>query len=273
MVNLCAVQMTSSPDVEANFAWLEEELSASVGLENALVVLPECFAFFGASDKAMLEQAEAFAEGPIQQRMAELARKYQCYLVGGTIPIKTANPDKFAATSLLYSPTGERLADYQKIHLFDVAVVDNTGSYEESKHTEAGNQIVTVDTEIGRIGMAVCYDVRFPGLFSAMGDIDILVLPAAFTRATGKAHWHTLLRARAIESQCFVVGANQCGTHANDRKTYGHSLVYSPWGDLLVERPDEPGLAIAECDLRERDTLKQRMPLAQHNRFRSHIVE
>ncbi|MCW8091035.1 carbon-nitrogen hydrolase family protein [Alteromonas sp. ASW11-130] len=273
MVNLCAVQMTSNPDMDANFAWIDKQLSAASGIKNALVVLPECFAFFGDSDKAMLDKAEPLGEGPIQQRIADLAQKYQCYIVGGTIPIKTESPDKFAASSLLFSPNGNRLADYQKIHLFDVAVVDNTGSYQESKHTLAGNQIVTVDTEIGRIGMAVCYDVRFPGLFSAMGDIDILVLPAAFTRATGKAHWHTLLRARAIEKQCFVVGANQCGTHANNRKTYGHSLVYSPWGDVLVERPDDPGLAIAECDLRERDTLKQRMPLTEHNRFRSYIVE
>ncbi len=273
MVNLCAVQMTSKPDVEANFAWLEEQLSATRLDKNTLVVLPECFAFFGASDRDMLTIAEALGNGPIQQRLADLAKQHQCYIVGGTIPISTDNKEKFAASSLMFSPEGKMLADYRKIHLFDVAVVDNTGSYQESKHTLAGNQIVTVDTEIGRIGMAVCYDVRFPGLIAAMGDIDILVLPAAFTRATGKAHWHTLLRARAIESQCFVVGANQCGTHANDRKTYGHSLVYSPWGELLVERPDEPGLALAEGDLRERDTLKQRMPLAEHNRFRSHLVE
>jgi len=156
--------------------------------------------------------------------------------------------------------------------MFDVSVNDATGSYKESRTTEPGDSVVTVETPIGNIGLAVCYDVRFPGLFTAMGDIDILVLPAAFTQRTGEAHWHALLKARAIEKQCFVVAANQTGIHANGRETYGHSLVLSPWGKTLAELETDKGVVAASVDIAERKTIKQNMPVAEHNRFRSHFV-
>lgn len=272
MVNLVALQMTSTPNVDENLDNVAKEMAAANIEINSLVVLPECFACFGGKDKGQLAIAENKGEGLIQQRLSALAAQYQCYIVSGTFPVKTDNPEKFSAACMLYGTEGEVLADYRKIHMFDVSVNDNTGSYRESATTQAGTEVVTINTPIGNIGLAVCYDVRFPGLFSAMGDIDILVLPAAFTQRTGEAHWHALLQARAIEKQCFVVAANQSGVHANGRETYGHSIVLSPWGETLAERKTDVGFVAAKVDIAERETIKQNMPVAEHNRFRSHFV-
>ncbi len=272
MVNLVAIQMTSTPDVNENLAQVEAELARLSSDTPPLVVLPECFACFGTRDRELLDVAETSGDGLIQQRLAELASKYQCYLVSGTYPTKASTEDKFYATCQLYGPDGTCLADYKKIHLFDVSIDDNTGSYKESKYTEAGTQVVTVETPIGNIGLAVCYDVRFSGLFNAMGDIDILVLPSAFTQHTGEAHWHALVKSRAIEKQCFVVAANQTGEHANGRRTYGHSLIVSPWGETLAELPTEVGTIQAGCEITERQAIKSKMPVQQHNRFRSDFV-
>lgn len=272
MVNLVAIQMTSTPDVEENLAQVESELAKLHSDTPPLVVLPECFACFGTRDRELLDVAEGVGDGMIQQRLSQMAKKYGCYLVSGTFPMKASTKDKFTATCQLYGPDGDCLADYKKIHLFDVAIDDNTGSYKESKYTEAGTEVVTVETPIGNIGLAVCYDVRFSGLFNAMGDIDILVLPSAFTQHTGQAHWDSLVRARAIEKQCFVVAANQTGQHENGRKTYGHSLIISPWGDTLAELPTQIGAIQASCELSDRQKLKSQMPVQQHNRFRSNFV-
>ncbi|APD84837.1 amidohydrolase [Alteromonas sp. Mex14] len=272
MVNLVALQMTSTPNVEENLDIVAREMAAANIAKDSLVVLPECFACFGGKDKGQLEVAEVKGDGAIQRCLSSLAKQHQCYIVSGTFPVKTENPDKFSAACMLFGPSGELLADYRKIHMFDVSVNDNTGSYKESATTEAGSEVVTVQTPIGNIGLAVCYDVRFPGLFTAMGDIDILVLPAAFTQRTGEAHWHALLQARAIEKQCFVVAPNQSGVHANGRETYGHSIILSPWGETLAERDCETGLVSANVDIAARETIKQNMPVAEHNRFRSHFV-
>ena len=272
MVNLVALQMASTPNVEENLDTVASEMAAANIAKDSLVVLPECFACFGGKDKGQLEVAEVKGDGAIQHRLSSLAKQHQCYIVSGTFPVKTENPDKFSAACMLFDPSGELLADYRKIHMFDVSVNDNTGSYKESATTEAGSEVVTVQTPIGNIGLAVCYDVRFPGLFTAMGDIDILVLPAAFTQRTGEAHWHALLQARAIEKQCFVVAPNQSGVHANGRETYGHSIILSPWGETLAEKASEAGLVSANVEIAERETIKQNMPVAEHNRFRSHFV-
>ena len=272
MVNLIALQMTSVPDVEENLNFVEQAFERAEIKENSIVVLPECFAYFGGQDKEQLNVAEAKGTGAIQKRLASLAIKFKCYVVSGTFPLVTEYENKFSAACLLFGPDGQLLADYRKIHMFDVSVNDATGSYKESRTTEPGDSVVTVETPIGNIGLAVCYDVRFPGLFTAMGDIDILVLPAAFTQRTGEAHWHSLLKARAIEKQCFVVAANQTGIHANGRETYGHSLVLSPWGKTLAELKTDKGVVAASVDIAERKTIKQNMPVAEHNRFRSHFV-
>ncbi|NDV90350.1 carbon-nitrogen hydrolase family protein [Alteromonas sp. 345S023] len=272
MVNLVAIQMTSGPNVEENLAMVSHTLANSKLAKNSLVVLPECFACFGTKDGTLLSVAEPENVGKIQCKLSELAALHDCYIVSGTFPMQTENPLKFSAACLLFGPDGKTLADYRKIHMFDVSVDDNTGSYKESRFTKPGREVVVVETPIGNIGLAVCYDVRFPGLFTAMGDIDILVLPAAFTQKTGEAHWHTLVKARAIEKQTFVVAANQSGVHASGRETYGHSIIVSPWGETLAELPQGEGLIQANVDINERQAIKQNMPVADHNRFRSHFV-
>ena len=272
MVNLVAVQMTSTPSVEDNLNHVEQAIAQEQVPKDSLVVLPECFACFGTKDGELLNAAEVKDEGLIQQRLSALAKAHECYIVSGTFPMATNDASKFSAACLLFGPDGTVLADYRKIHLFDVSVDDNTGSYKESKFTNPGSEVVTVKTPIGNIGLAVCYDVRFPGLFTAMGDIDILVLPAAFTQRTGEAHWHTLVKARAIEKQCYVVAANQTGEHQNGRETFGHSLVVSPWGETLSELPQNIGVIQTSVNIETRQAIKQNMPVAEHNRFRSHFV-
>lgn len=270
-VNLAAVQMTSGPDISENLKVVDQFLQRANLAHGSLVVLPECFVCFGTRDGYLLSVAEPQGSGVIQQRMAALAKQYGIYLVGGTIPVKADEADKFTASCFIYDPNGDCLDCYQKIHMFDVAVADNTKSYKESKYTKPGERVVVLETPLGRIGVAVCYDIRFPGLFDAMGEIDILVLPAAFTKVTGEAHWHTLLRARAIENQCFVVAANQTGTHENSRETFGHSVIYSPWGELLAEREQAPGIVQYSANSHSLNQIRQSMPIAQHNRFRSHF--
>lgn len=272
MVNLVAVQMTSTPNVEENLHFVEASLANTNIAPNSVVVLPECFACFGTKDINVLKHAEVQGSGLIQERLATLAKLHQCYIVSGTFPEQVPNEDKFSAACYVFGPTGEVLAGYRKIHLFDVSVDDATGSYKESNCTKAGSEVVTVKTDVGVIGLAVCYDVRFPGLFQAMGDIDILVLPAAFTQKTGEAHWHTLIQARAVEKQCFVVAANQTGVHVNNRETYGHSMIVSPWGEVLAQQEKLPGCIQVQCELELREKLKRNMPIAQHNRFRSQFV-
>ncbi|MFT5674955.1 MAG: putative amidohydrolase [Paraglaciecola sp.] len=275
MTNLVAVQMCSTPDVDVNFAMLNEELKKLPENRPTLVVLPECFACFGASDKALLAIAETSGCGPIQQKLRELAKKYALWLVAGSIPLKTDNPDKFTASCLLIDDKGEIKHEYQKIHMFDVQVADNTGSYAESRSTQAGNQIVVADTPFGKLGLAVCYDLRFPGLFAQMSELsqlDVIALPAAFTYATGEAHWQALLAARAIENQCYVIAANQSGIHANKRHTFGHSCIISPWGETLVQISHQPGIVQSQLDNTLLADIRRKMPVNQHNKFRSRLV-
>lgn len=271
MLNLFTLQMTSTPNVNDNLSFVEHWFAKGDIQPDSLVVLPECFAYFGGKDGDMLKIAERLNEGPIQNCLANLAKRYQCYIVSGTFPLLSQSSSKFLAASLLFGPTGEVLAEYHKIHLFDVSVNDATKTYQESKYTQAGDKVVSVQTPIGTIGMAVCYDLRFTGLFDAMGDIDILVIPAAFTQTTGEAHWLTLVRARAIEKQCFVVAANQVGCHSNGRNTFGHSLIVSPWGQILSENKDTQGTQGCEIQISEREAIKKNMPVSQHNRFHSFL--
>lgn len=272
MAELVAIQMISNPDVADNLNQVESILAEMTVTSDTLVVLPECFARFGGGDKGMLEIAESPSDGPIQARLADMAGRYGVWLVAGTIPLKSQTGDKFTASSLLFNSKGEQVCEYQKIHLFDVQVADNTGTYLESKYTQGGNELVVVDTPFGRLGMAVCYDVRFSAMFQAMGDIDVLVLPAAFTQKTGEAHWHKLLSARSIEKQCYLVAANQGGEHANGRKTFGHSCIISPWGDTLCELPKGSGKIQATLDFQLIKKIRDAMPVSQHNKFRSYLV-
>ena len=275
MAKLIALQMTSGPDVEANLAVVEQHIRGLSVTEPTLVVLPECFACFGGGDQAVLNIAEQPGDGPVQKRLSELAKAANIWLAAGSFPLKSADPNKYTASCLLFDPQGQIQAEYQKIHLFDVQVADNTGSYLESRLTQAGNKLVVLDSPFGKLGMAICYDIRFAAMFQAMNQIaqvDVLLLPAAFTQLTGQAHWHALLSARAIENQCYLVAANQTGEHANKRQTYGHSCIISPWGETLAELPDGSGLIEATIDPHSLNTIRSNMPLAQHNKFRSYLV-
>lgn len=270
MANLVACQMISSPNVSDNLQTVEDLIKEVPS--GSLVVLPECFACFGAGDSALLNISEEKHNGPIQQRLSELSKHYCVWIVAGTMPLKTPNSQKYSASCLVFDDQGNCVTEYQKIHLFDVNVDDATGTYQESKFTQAGTELVVINSPFGRIGLAVCYDLRFAGLFQAMGEIDILTLPSAFTRKTGEAHWHSLLAARAIEKQCYVIAANQGGVHVNRRETYGHSCIISPWGVKLAEIDLGVGTVSATLDNQELAKIRQAMPVQQHNKFRSYLV-
>jgi len=287
---LIALQLTSQPDVAANLAAIGQLLAQLPEVHDQrpqLVVLPEGALCFAGAEDVNLQLQEPLGlqdktAQPIQFQISALAQKYGIYLLVGTFPTTTADPKRFAASSLLFSPQGELIADYQKIHLFDAVVSDGTGQYLESAKTMPGQKITLAelgaDHEL-KLGMAVCYDMRFPGLFQALAKrrMNVLALPSAFTTVTGDAHWHTLLRSRAIETQSFVIAPAQTGRHQNGREskvreTYGHSLIIDPWGRILADAGTAPGLIYADIDLMQASELRERMPLLHHNRFLSEFL-
>lgn len=269
---LSAVQLTSGPDALANLAKVDQLLAQLPKAEQHLAVLPEGVAVFAGPDGLNLQLAETSGAGTLQSAYATLAKKYQLYLLVGTLPTRTADPKRFAASSLLYSPEGELLADYQKIHLFDALVNDSSQQYSESATTMAGKKLTLTQLGDLRLGMLICYDMRFPGLAQALAaqGMNVMAVPSAFTTVTGEAHWHTLLRARAIETQSFVVAPAQVGTHINGRQTYGHSLIIDPWGRILAEADGSSEMVLSvEIDLDLCQQLAEKMPVRHHNRFQS----
>jgi predicted amidohydrolase len=267
-MKVAAVQMTSTRDVQAN---LREagRLVAEAAREGAkLVVLPENFSFLGATDADRVAAIERFGDGPAQQFLAETAERLKLWIVGGTIPIRDGG-ERASSRSLLVGPDGRVAAHYDKIHLFDVDIPGKTAErYMESATTLAGTRVVAAQTPLARIGMTVCYDIRFPALFHRLSVLgtDIVVVPAAFTVPTGEVHWLPLLQARAIESLSYVVAAGQWGEHAGGRKTYGHSMILGPWGEKLAELPAGPGVVCADLDMIRLEELRQRFPAVQHRR-------
>lgn len=273
--NIVAIQMNSSPLVADNLLFVEQQLELLPPQRPCLVVLPECFACFGGEEKLALDIAEDLDHGPIQHKLKHFAKQYGIWIVAGSLPVLCQTANKYTASSLLISDAGEIVEEYQKIHLFDVQIADNTGTYLESRYTQPGNKIIVTSTPFGILGLAICYDIRFASMFTAMSQIaqlDVLALPAAFTKQTGQAHWDALLQARAIENQCYIVAANQTGKHRNKRQTYGHSCIISPWGDKIVELPNDPGMIQAQMDHQLLADIRSKMPVHQHNKFRSHLV-
>lgn len=274
MVKLHGLQLVSGPNVEENFLQVEKLMSqVSLDADDHLFVLPECFASFGAGDKHNLAISELKGDGPIQNRLSKLASDYGVWVVAGTIPLKCTDENKFTASSLLFSATGDVICEYQKIHLFDVNITDGTRNYSESKYTFSGNEVVTANTPFGRLGLSVCYDLRFAGLYQAMDEVDVIVAPSAFTQLTGEAHWQTLIQARAVEKQCYVVAANQGGLHQNGRETYGHTQIISPWGESLCCHKKGEGLVSVEMDFARIAEIKRSIPVGTHNKFRSTLIE
>lgn len=284
---LTALQLCSAAAPADNLQQIAALLASLPPERPQLVALPEGALCFGAADGTNRAIAESLGEGPLQQQLAALARQQHIYLLVGTLPTLApaegtasrsadGQPDnRFAASSLLFGPSGELLADYQKIHLFDADVSDNTAQYRESAQTKPGEKITVVTLAEQqpqlRLGLSVCYDVRFPGLFQRLrvAGANVLAVPAAFTTVTGAAHWHTLLKARAIETQSYLLAPAQTGTHQNGRQTYGHSVIIDPWGNVLADAGVAPGLISVTIDLNEVARIRQQMPLAAHNRFGS----
>ncbi len=267
-MRVAAIQMASGPHLHANLAEAGRLIAEAASSGAKLVVLPENFALMPLADADRLAIVEPEGAGPIQQFLAEQARRHRVWVVGGTLPVAAGVAGKMRAACLLLNDRGERVARYDKMHLFDVAL-PNGERYQESNVFEAGDQTVVVDTPFGRLGLAVCYDLRFPELFRAMLDqgADVFALPAAFTALTGKAHWEALLRARAIENLAYVIAAAQGGYHANGRETYGDSLIASPWGEVLDRLPRGAGIVLAELDRARLTQVRASLPSIHHRRL------
>jgi nitrilase len=259
---VAAVQMASGPKVAGNLNEARRLIENAAQQGAQLVVLPEFFAIMGMKETDKLTVKEQPGSGQIQTFMSEIARKHKIWLVGGSIPLQANSPNKVRNSLLVYNDLGEQVARYDKIHLFNLELGNE--QYHEADTIEAGDQVVVVDSPFGRIGLAVCYDLRFPELFRAMKEVDIIVLPSAFTATTGKVHWEPLVRARAIENLSFFIAAAQGGYHVNGRETHGHSMVVDPWGRILDELSRGSGVVIAEVNRRYQASLRSSLPALSH---------
>lgn len=269
-MNKCAaIQMASSPQIGANLLEAEKLIAEAVKAGAKLVALPENFALMGDHELDKVKAKEVDGAGPIQNFLAATAKKYSIWIVGGTIPIADDNSSKVRAACLLYNDEGRRIARYDKIHLFNVDVPGTTEVYRESDSIEPGNEFKVIDTPFGKLGIAVCYDLRFPEFFRKMSQqgMEILVIPSAFTAETGAAHWEVLLRARAVENLCYVIAPNQGGFHLNGRKTFGHSMIVDPWGVVLDCYKTGGGFVCADIDIERMEKVRSAFPVLSHRRF------
>lgn len=263
------IQMTSSMDVTKNLQQAEHYITEAARQEAQLVVLPEMWATMTMSLTDKITVAESFGAGPIQDFMAQQAQQHNIWIVGGTIPIISAESDKIRAASLVYDDAGEVVGRYDKIHLFDVTISASQEEYCESSVTEPGDEVIILDTPIGRLGVAVCYDIRFPELFRVMfkHGVEIFAIPSAFTVPTGEAHWEILSRARAIENFSYVLAACQVGEHDAGRSTFGGSCIINPWGEVLQTMDAHPGVVTAEIDLAMQQEIRHSMPVLEHRKI------
>lgn len=259
---VAAIQMASGPNIQAN---LEEatrlvELAASTGAR--IVALPEYFAIMGMKDTDKVAKREREGDGPIQQWLSETAAKHRIWLIGGSIPMESSVPGKVRNTCFVFDNGGKQVARYDKIHLFNLAL--GTENFSEERTIEPGNRVVVLDSPFGRIGLSICYDLRFPELYRAMGDVDIILVPSAFTATTGKAHWEPLIRARAIENMAYVIAPAQGGYHVNGRETHGDSMIVDPWGMVLDRLPRGSGVVVAGVYPQYLQKIRQSLPALKH---------
>jgi len=271
MVKLSAIQLTSVANADVNLATIDKLLTQITrSIDNAaddvqhLVVLPECCLYFGGNDSEQLSLAkESVINNDLCVSLAQLAKKFKVYLVAGTIPLVSNSGEKFTNSSCVFNPCGDMIGRYDKIHLFDVNVSDNTKSYSESRYTQAGKEVQMVKTEFANIGLSVCFDLRFPRLFQLLTSkgADIITVPSAFTKVTGKAHWQSLLQARAIENQVYIIAAGQEGIHDNGRETWGHSMIINPWGEIEQCITTGEGYISVDYHHEEISRIRQSMPL------------
>jgi len=269
MRHVAAIQMASGPNVGANLIEAERLISQAVDAGAGLLVLPENFAQMGQTEQDKLTIVETEGQGQIQDFLSEQANKHDLWLVGGTIPLACDKPDKVRAACLVYNPEGKMVARYDKIHLFDVDIVATRESYIESETTEPGDKVVTIDTPYGKLGLAVCYDLRFPELFRLLLDqgAEIFAVPSAFTAITGRAHWESIIRTRAIENLCYVIAAAQGGYHVSGRETHGDSMIVDPWGTVIDRLPRGSGYVIANVDKERLESTRTNFPALSHRRL------
>ncbi len=267
--NVAAIQMASSPNVSANLLEAEKRIAEAADAGARLIVLPENFAFMGKKDQEQCNLREPAGDGPLQDFLRQTAEHHRVWLVGGTIPLYARDDTKIRAACLIYNDRGEQVARYDKIHLFDVHLIETDEHYIESETVEPGEETVVIDSPFGRLGVAICYDLRFPELFRKMQDqdVEVIVIPAAFTALTGKAHWETLVRARAIENLSYVVAAAQGGYHISGRETHGHSMIVNPWGSILDQLPRGTGFVTGELDLTLQENTRRAFPSLFHRRI------
>lgn len=266
------IQMTSGPKPADNLAYIAEQVAKLARKGAKLIVTPENALVFG-SRSDYHQNAETMGSGPIQDRLSAIARDNGVWLVIGSMPIQR---DKgVTTTSIVYAPSGEQMVHYDKLHMFDVDVADAHQRYRESETFTPGKQVVSYSLPFAHLGLTICYDVRFPSLYSELARLgaNLILVPAAFTAVTGKAHWETLLRARAIETQAWLVAVNQVGTHPCGRETWGHSMVISPWGEITASLSNQPDSLVVDIDLSQVQELRASMPIGQHARFKNQLQQ
>jgi nitrilase len=261
-VRVAAIQMVSTPDVAENLSAAEALIAEAAGRGASLVALPEYFCFMGNTDQEKVAIREPEGSGPIQNFLSAQARRHGIILAGGTLPLECPDPDRVYNTSFVYGPDGKQLARYDKIHLFNFQRA--TESYDESISIRPGNRPVTFDAPWGKVGLSTCYDLRFPELYRALGTVDLILAPAAFTYTTGKAHWELLLRARAVENQCYVLAPAQGGQHPNGRRTWGHAMLVDPWGTVVDVLADGPGVVCGPVDPARLAEVREALPALRH---------
>jgi nitrilase len=267
-MKIAAIQMVSTPDVDRNLHTARELIARAASEGARLVGLPEYFCLMGRRDQDKLLVAEAAGQGPIQEMLREAARSHGIWLIGGTMPVRLdapGQPERVRNTCWVFGPEGQVAARYDKIHLF--AFDNGKERYDEGQVLERGSQPVAFEAAGHKVGLSVCYDVRFPELYRSLAPCDLLCVPAAFTYTTGQAHWELLLRARAVENQCYVMAPAQGGVHENGRRTWGHTMVIDPWGEVLAVQPEGVGVVSAELDDQRLTQVRTQLPALAHRRL------
>jgi predicted amidohydrolase len=265
-MKIAALQMVSTTRVEANLDTARRLIAEAARAGAALVALPEYFCVMGRSDRDKLAVAEAPGDGPIQRMLSDAAREHRVWLIGGTLPIRTDDPERVLNANCVYAPDGTLAVRYDKIHLFKFD--SERDHYDEGRTIRAGGTPTTLQAGHVRVGLSVCYDLRFPELYRELmrPPCDLISVPSAFTYTTGLAHWELLLRARAVENQCYVIAAAQGGTHENGRRTFGHSMIVDPWGTVVAVRPEGEGVVLAELDPARIASVRRQLPALEHRR-------
>jgi predicted amidohydrolase len=267
IIKMAAIQMASGPQVAANLSEAERLIEIAANQGAKLVVLPEYFAIMGLKETDKVAVREEEGKGPIQDFLKKIAKKHKIWLIGGSVPIVSNFPNKVRNSCLVYDDKGKQVARYDKIHLFGLDLGNE--HYHEENTIESGNAIQVVDTPFGKIGLSICYDLRFPELYRAMGDVNIIVVPSAFTDTTGKAHWETLIRARAIENLSYVIAPAQGGYHLSGRETHGNSMIVDPWGVILDRLQRGSGVVIAAMNPQYQQSLRKSLPALKHRTITS----